>query len=312
MKSKYKQIEKYYLRKLRHGKRGKNLDRDKLKDSWQDVDSDSQETDEMIKEIHEIEQKITLMMSEITNAKKIIEMYDKKLTRRLEKKRKMRREQQLHREIEESKYMNEQENLEFLIPQDNLVLNQSQSSPLRQESSLLQPIKQDEKQKPVGKTLAELILIQQENEALANIKTDAVPTESINFTKPNHFDDIIEHDLAKNLIENKQQVKSELMHKRVSPQQLSQKDLEDEVEPCHESNESMEVNTNNEAESIKSSPGIKLRPRPMEKLDVGNFDNNSERLIKIKSEVNYDKANPNNLEILLKEIPLKGPSNLPE
>lgn len=78
LKTRYLQIEKYYLRKEK---------KRKSKDKYDQLDSDSEDTDQMIMEVHEVEKKITYMMNEIAKAKLIIEKYDRKLTRRLERKR---------------------------------------------------------------------------------------------------------------------------------------------------------------------------------------------------------------------------------
>lgn len=105
LKNKYQQLEKQLIRKFKNDKRKARSSKDYYSDS------DSEKTEDMISEIHEVERKITFMMSEIAKAKRIIEQYDVKLTRRLEKKRRARMEslkasqaQQPESNLQEPKY----------------------------------------------------------------------------------------------------------------------------------------------------------------------------------------------------------------
>lgn len=101
-KSRYRQIEKYYLRKHKHDKKRKAR-----KEEYPYSDSDSADTDQMIREVQEVERKITFMMSEITKAREIVEKYDRKLTRRLERKRRRRLQENKKRDEEQQKARSE-------------------------------------------------------------------------------------------------------------------------------------------------------------------------------------------------------------
>jgi hypothetical protein len=56
-------------------------------------DSDSEDTDQLVVEVQKVEQNIKYFMSEIAKAKKDIDKYDRKLTRRLQKKHRRRLEE---------------------------------------------------------------------------------------------------------------------------------------------------------------------------------------------------------------------------
>lgn len=64
-------------------------------------DSDSEDTDQLVVEVQKVEQNIKFFMNEIAKAKKDIEKYDRKLTRRLQKKHRRRIEDK--RRIEEER-----------------------------------------------------------------------------------------------------------------------------------------------------------------------------------------------------------------
>lgn len=64
-------------------------------------DSDSEDTDQLVVEVQKVEQNIKYFMNEIAKAKKDIEKYDRKLTRRLQKKHRRRIEDR--RRIEEER-----------------------------------------------------------------------------------------------------------------------------------------------------------------------------------------------------------------
>jgi hypothetical protein len=94
--TRYAQIEKQYLRRL---KRRNKKDDDLLKIS--DLsESESEDTDKMIQEVSEVERKITTMMAEIAKARMIVEKYDKKLTKRLQRKQRVRQEKREKRRKE--------------------------------------------------------------------------------------------------------------------------------------------------------------------------------------------------------------------
>lgn len=113
LKTKYQKLEKSLIKKFKNENRSKKSPKEDLSDS------DSEKTEDMITEIHEVERKITFMMSEIAKAKVIIEQYDRKLTRRLERKRRAKMEflrasqaQQFESPLEERK-INDAESLEI-------------------------------------------------------------------------------------------------------------------------------------------------------------------------------------------------------
>lgn len=97
LKSKYKRIEKDHLRKRKHKSKKKAKNQRKKKYG---PDTDSEDTDEMIMEVQQVERKITFMMNEIMKARLIVEKYDKKLTRRLDRKRQRRLEAKKRKEEE--------------------------------------------------------------------------------------------------------------------------------------------------------------------------------------------------------------------
>lgn len=122
----YAQIEKQYLRRL---KKKNRKDDDKLKIS--DLsESDSEDTDKMIQEVSEVERKINQMMAEIAKARMVVEKYDKKLTRRLQKKQRIRQEERekRRREAEEKNVEQEKDPYEDVLDQeiDNLLSNKAQ------------------------------------------------------------------------------------------------------------------------------------------------------------------------------------------
>ncbi|CAI2383675.1 unnamed protein product [Moneuplotes crassus] len=84
-KKKYSQLEKKHLRLQK--RREKRREKYGAAEDMVSQDSDSEDTEQMIIEVKQVEKRITYMMSEIAKAKKIIEKYDKKHKKRLEEKR---------------------------------------------------------------------------------------------------------------------------------------------------------------------------------------------------------------------------------
>ena len=63
--------------------------------------SDSEDTDQMIKEVQDVEKNIRFMMTEISKARKTVEKYDRKLTRRLQRKQYHRMQEEAKRHLEQ-------------------------------------------------------------------------------------------------------------------------------------------------------------------------------------------------------------------
>ena len=101
MKSKYNQLESKHLNLQK--RREERREKYGTFDDFIDPDSDSEDTEQMISEVREVEERITYMMTEISKAKKTIEKYDQKLTKRLQKKHQRRLQERARRDLEKDK-----------------------------------------------------------------------------------------------------------------------------------------------------------------------------------------------------------------
>lgn len=117
-------------------------------------DDESEDTDQMIEEVQEIEARITFMITEIAKAKQIVEYYDRKLKARIEKRRR--------RQIEE--------HMRLAKEQQEAQAERQTDQKEEEEKETPNPEPQDRLIKiPKAKTLAQLI---EEQELLKQSETN--------------------------------------------------------------------------------------------------------------------------------------------
>ena len=257
--------------------------------------SDSEDTDQMIEEIHEIEAKITYMMTEIAKAKQIVEHYDKKLTRRLEKKRKRKILEQ-QKKLEEEKAQQEQ-------------LQNFEREEIRQDIEVVD-INEEVKaaEKPKGRTLAELIEMQEKETPVKDIQIIEEDKVGESAKDQANIDYTDEHqDLGESPI-------NVMMKNRITPCISSKKDLDDDVPD--ELSLDPQVSLNKKDDDSESAKSVKY----VDKLQISDDKLNiytkppqdCVSLNKNESVLNVDDNKELSIKINQINPQLRSHSNIPE